>query len=221
MLSSVACSDSRAVVTGDFGTILTSEDAVLWQPRSSGVTNWIYQVRYLNGQFVAVGEAGLILTSPDGLTWTQRDSGTDHWLNGVTYESGYYFAAGSGGVILQSSDAINWISVPLPTDKSFYDVAGADGRLLAVGIEGASLRTRLTPWTTPVNFLSFTVQTNTQAFLFSGDLDERFTLQRSPDLGRWVDIAPVEILDNSGSSIFYDSVVAGVQWFFRTAILPP
>jgi hypothetical protein len=221
MLSSVACSDSRAVVVGDLGTVLTSEDAVIWANRSSGVTNWIYRARYLNGQFVAVGEAGLILTSPDGLTWTRRDSGTDHWLNGVNYQSGNYYVAGSQGVLLQSPDAINWTAAPVPTGKSLYDLAGENDRLVSVGIEGAALRARLAPWTTPVNFLSYNVATNTQAFLFSGELDERFTLQRSPDMRRWVDIAPVEILDNSGSSLFYDSLVAGAQWFFRTAVLPP
>jgi hypothetical protein len=221
MLSSVACSDSRAVVTGDFGTILTSEDGSLWQNRSSGVTNWVYQVRYLNGKFVAVGEAGLILTSPDGLAWTRRESGTESWLNGVSFTSGNYYIAGSDGVVLQSSDAATWSSLTVPTGKSLYDVAGDGDRLVAVGIEGAALRTRLTPWTNSVNFLSLNIRTNVQAFLFSGDLDERFTLQRSPDLRRWVDIAPVEILDNSGSSIFYDAMIAGAQWFFRTVVLQP
>jgi hypothetical protein len=220
MLSSVATSDTRAVISGDFGTILTSDDGLLWSKRSSGVTNWVYQVRYLNGQFVAVGEAGLILTSPDGLTWTQQNSGVTPWLNGVAYESGNYYIAGSQGVLLQSPDAVNWTQLFVPTGKSLYDVAGENGWVVAVGIEGAALRSHVVPWTTPVNFLGFNLQTNTQAFLFSGQVDQQFTLQRSPDLRRWVDIAPVEILDNSGSSVFFDTIVDGAQWFFRTLLLP-
>jgi hypothetical protein len=199
---------------------LTSDDGLLWSKRSSGVTNWVYQVRYLNGQFVAVGEAGLILTSPDGLTWTQQNSGVTPWLNGVAYESGNYYIAGSQGVLLQSPDAVNWTQLFVPTGKSLYDVAGENGWVVAVGIEGAALRSHVVPWTTPVNFLGFNLQTNTQAFLFSGQVDQQFTLQRSPDLRRWVDIAPVEILDNSGSSVFFDTIVDGAQWFFRTLLLP-
>jgi hypothetical protein len=221
MLSSVATSPTRAVVVGDFGQVFTSEDAIAWIPRGSGVTNWIYQTRFLNGQFVAVGEAGLIMTSPDGLTWTRRSSGTDRWLNGVTFESGNYFIAGSQGVMLQSPDAVDWTMLAVPTGKSLYDVAGEDGRLLTVGIEGASLRTRLLPWQNPVNFLAFNIQTNTQAFLISGEFDQQFTLQRSPDLRRWADIASGEILDNSGSSVFYNAVVSGIQWYFRTALIQP
>jgi hypothetical protein len=222
MLSSVATAPrTRAVVTGDFGTILTSENTILWTPRSSGVTNWIYQVRYLNGQFVAVGEAGLILTSPDGLSWTRRTSGTTRWLNGVTYESGNYYIAGSQGVVLQSPDAINWTSLPVSTGKSLYDVAGENGQLLAVGIEGAAMRTRLIPWTNSVNFVSFNVATNVQAFLVSGDVDEQFIIQRSPDFGTWVDFAPAEVMDNSGVSIFYNALIDGLTWFFRTRVVQP
>lgn len=221
MLSSVTASPERVVAAGDFGTILTSEDTVLWTKRNSEVTNWVYQVRYLNGQFVAVGEAGLILTSPDGLTWNRQTSGTTRWLNGVNFEFGNFYVAGSQGTILQSPDAVNWTLLPMPTGKSLYDVAGADGRVFMVGIEGAAIRTRVAPWQNPVNFVAFELETNTQAFLFSGEFDQQFILQRSADLVRWFDIAPVEILDNTGVSVFYDAVIPGAQWFFRTRLLQP
>lgn len=221
MLSSVAASPGRAVIVGDFGTVLTSDDAVVWSKRSSGVTNWVYQVRYLNDQFVAVGEAGLILTSPDGLSWTRRNSGAIAWLNGLNFLEGNYYVAGSQGVMLRSSDAINWTMLPMSTGKSIYDVAGENGRLLTVGIEGAALRTRLTPWAAPVNFLGLTLSTNTQAFLVRGEPDQRFMIQRSPNFGSWMDNAPAEVLDPSGVSVFYDVISGGLQWFFRTRTLQP
>jgi hypothetical protein len=221
MLSSVASSPERVVVSGDFGTIVTSDDSLLWGKRSSGVTNWVYQVRYLNGKFVAVGEAGLILTSPDGLTWNRQTSGTEQWLNAVNFQSGNYYIAGGQGTILQSADAVNWTLLPTPTGKSLYDVVGAEGRVFMVGLEGAAIRTRVAPWQNPVNFLGFEIQTDTQAFLVSGEYDQRFILQRSADFLRWFDTAPAEILDNSGTSIFYDAVIAGAQWFFRTRLIQP
>jgi hypothetical protein len=221
MLSSVATSPTRAVVVGDFGTVLTSEDTLLWTKRSSGVTNWIYQVRYVNDRFVAVGEAGLILTSADGIRWTQHESGTARWLNGVTYESGNYYVAGSQGVVLQSPDAQNWTLLPQWTAKSLYDVAGENGQLVTVGLEGAALRARLTPWDTPVNFLGITVATNTRAFLLSGQMDERFIIEGTQDFKKWIDVAPAEIMQPSGVSVFYDALVGGLEWFFRTRVLQP
>ena len=221
MLSSISASPSRAVIVGDFGTVLTSDDGLVWSKRSSGATNWVYQVRYLNDQFVAVGETGLILTSPDGLSWTRRKSNVDAWLNGLNYLEGNYYIAGSQGVILKSADAINWTMLPTATGKSLYDVAGENGRLLMVGIEGAALRTRLTPWVTPVNFLGLTLSTNTQAFLVRGEPDQRFMIQRSPDFNSWMDNAPAEVLDPSGVSVFYDVISGGLQWFFRTQLLQP
>jgi hypothetical protein len=221
MLSSVATSPTRAVITGDFGTVLTSDDTLFWAKRNSGVTNWIYQTRYLNGQFVAVGEAGLIMTSEDGVSWQRQTSGSTRWLNGVSFEAGHYYVAGSQGTILRSPDAINWTLLPPPTAKSLYDVASEEGRVLMVGIEGAAIRTRVLPWETPVNFLAFNIETNTQAFLLSGHLDQKFLLQRSTDLRRWFDMAPGEILDNSGSSVFYDALISGAQWFFRAIVIDP
>jgi hypothetical protein len=170
---------------------------------------------------VAVGETGLILTSSDGLTWNQKSSGTTRWLNGVGFQAGKFYIAGSQGTMLESADGDTWNLLPTPTGKSLYDVVGSDGRVFMVGLEGAAIRARVAPWEHPVNFLSFDIEQNTQAFLLSGEFDQRFILQRSADFLRWFDVAPGEILDNGGSSIFYDAVIAGAQWFFRTRLIQP
>jgi hypothetical protein len=219
MLSSVTASPERAVITGDFGRVLTSEDGIVWAQRSSGVTNWIYKTKFLNGQFVGVGEEGLILTSSDGLSWTTQTSGTTTWLNTVTYQDGNYYAAGGEGEILRSGDAITWTPLPKVTDKSIYGIASTDGQVVTAGIEGAALRTRVTPQLSPVNFISFTQRTNVVAFLFSGKMDQKFKVQRSPDFESWSDILELEILDNTGTLIYYDALISGVEFFFRTGLL--
>jgi hypothetical protein len=142
-------------------------------------------------------------------------------LNGVTFQEGNYYVVGSQGVVLRSSDAANWTTLTPWTSKSLYDIGGENGQLLTVGIEGAALRSRIIPWTNSVNFLGLTLSTNTQAFLFSGHPDQRFIIQRSPDFGSWVDFAPAEIRDTTGASIFYDALLGGLQWFFRTRVLDP
>jgi hypothetical protein len=142
-------------------------------------------------------------------------------LNAVNFQAGNYYIAGGQGTILQSAEAVSWTLLPTPTSKSLYDVVGAEGRVFMVGIEGAAIRARVAPWQNPVNFLGFDVENDTQAFLVSGEFDQRFILQRSADFLRWFDTAPAEVLDNNGTSIFYDAVIAGAQWFFRTRLIQP
>jgi hypothetical protein len=221
MLSSVTASPTQAVISGDHGTILTSANAATWTPRTSGVTNWIYQVRYLNGLYVGVGEAGIILTSPDAVAWTKRASPTTKWLNSVTFAAGNYYAGGTSGTLLTSADSINWAIAPYNNTKSVYGLATDDTRLLLGGVEGAAVRARLPPWASSVDFISYT-QTNTaDVFLVTGELDQRFTLQRTVDFQNWYDAADLEILDDSGAYLFFQGSVRGINWFFRTLNLNP
>lgn len=221
MLSSVAASPTRAVIVGDFGRVLSSDNGTDWTPRDSGVTNWIYNVRFGGGQYVAVGEAGLVLTSADGITWTRRASGTTKWLNAVCFQDGKYFASGTGGVLLRSLDGVSWSLLPGSTSKSLYGIVGGGGRVLSAGLEGAILRARVAPWTTSVDFLSTTLENDGQVTLFSGQLDQQFLLQRTTDFKTWLDVRELELFDNSGALLFIDSIARGNQWFFRTVTIDP
>lgn len=221
MLSSVSASPTRAVISGDLGAILTSENGTSWTKRASGVTNWITQVAYLNGQFLGVGEAGLILTSPDGIVWTRRSSGVTAWMNASVYQDGNYYAVGGQGTVLKSADTLSWSLLEGATTKSFYGAAGDNGRLVLAGLEGSILRTRLIPWTTPVNFLNSGVETNAHVFLFEGELDQRFLLQRSSNFLDWSNIASLEILDNAGVLLNYQTIGRGNLWFYRTRVIGP
>jgi len=168
---------------------------------------------------VAVGEAGLILTSPDGVTWTRRTSGTTVWLNSVCYSDGTYYAVGSGGTILGSPDAVTWSLLPVSTTKSLYALASFNGQVLAAGVEGAVLRARVTPLATLVNFLSFARDAAAEVFLFSGELDQRFMLEKSQDLPTWMDGPEIEMLDDSGSQLFYQSVGRATDLIFQDPVI--
>jgi hypothetical protein len=52
------------MVTGLFGTILTSPDGIAWKARTANTNSWLEGVTYGGGKFVAVGFLGVILTSP-------------------------------------------------------------------------------------------------------------------------------------------------------------
>jgi len=60
------------VCVGRDGRILRSQDARLWEPVASGVTNSLFCLAYadLDGRFIAGGSGGLVLVSSNGLDWT-------------------------------------------------------------------------------------------------------------------------------------------------------
>ena len=221
MLSSIAASPTRVIAVGDIGALVTSENGTTWTLRNPGpVTNWIYQAKYLNDQFVAVGEAGLIITSPDGLAWTKRTSGTTVWLNAVNYFGGNYYAVGGQGVVLRSADSTNWARIPMSTSKSIYGIAANAQRMVTVGVEGAILRQRLPPFPmTPVNFLKMEIEMSGLVFLANGELDQPFTLMRSNDLQTWIPGPEYEILDPSGLLVFFEGLGIGDRSFYQTRLI--
>ena len=102
--------NSKFVTVGDYGTILTSPDGVVWTVRTSGDTHHLNGVGYGNNTYVAVGDVGTILTSPDGISWTMRDAGLGSCtLNGAAYGNNVFVVVGSSGTIVTSSGGPNWL----------------------------------------------------------------------------------------------------------------
>ena len=73
-LSAVAYGNSQFVAVGDYGTIVSSADAVNWVLRQSETDYHLSAVAYGNGEFVVVGggedDPPSILTSTDGMNTT-------------------------------------------------------------------------------------------------------------------------------------------------------
>jgi hypothetical protein len=219
-LSGVAALDGICVVVGDDGAIVRTEDAITWTLVPAPTTNWLYRVRALNGQFVAVGQNGSILTSSDGLNWISRPSGTTRWLNEVVYAGNAYFAVGNQGAVLRSSDTRQWIEIGTITQKSLYAAAANDTQLVIAGIEGIILRTHVEPVTTPIQFLEYPKEPSAKLFLFSGEPDQQFRLDRSTNLIDWTPGPTLEFSDATGTLIYLDEAEnAESQQFFRAS--PP
>lgn len=100
------------VVGGQAGKVSQSTDSgVTWTARTSQFgTDVIYQVKYLNGTFIAVGASGKISTSADGQTWTLRTTPGTAPLYNVEYGGGTYIAVGSNNAIYTSTDLSTWTS---------------------------------------------------------------------------------------------------------------
>jgi YVTN family beta-propeller protein len=134
-LLSVTTDASRFVAVGRGGLIRTSTDGEIWTTQTSGTTQDLNQVAWLNGQFIAVGQAGTLLSSPDGLSWTARSSGVTGALNGLTWGAGSYWVVGQAGTLLSSADAVTWTARTLSTSADLLAIAfdPASGRMIATG----------------------------------------------------------------------------------------
>lgn len=221
-LSGAAVLNNLFVLTGDRGTILTSSDGTNWSAQTSGTTNWVYRVRNVNGRLVAVGEGGLILTSTSGTNWTSLASGTTRLLNAVEYLGDSYYAVGVQGAVLQSGNLTTWTNLGTLTQKSLYGVAGTSNQIVAVGIEGVALRSLLTASLEPVSFTRIARSSAQNLLLLSGRVDQRVTLQRSPELTNWVDGVTFELIDRSGTLLLLESVDTNnlPREFFRGRMVP-
>jgi len=231
VLSSVAAWPGGLVACGDNGTIVTSSDGLSWSRQTVLTTNWIYRVRWLNGVLVAVGQKGTLLTSSDGVVWMPRTSGTSLWLNDAAFIEDTWFAIGVGGTVLTSTNLAQWIPRTTITKKALYGAATDASQLVLVGTEGAILRSQVVPDPTPVSVLNYDrITTNGPSpaynvFLFGGQPDQRFTLDRSTNLTDtvWVEGPKLEIFDGSGT-LYYVETVSGTNLppieFYRPSLTP-
>jgi len=207
-LSGVAAGTDRFVAVGNHGIIVTSPDGVLWSLRDSGTTNWLFRVRFIDDQFMAVGENGTILQSADGVSWTPRTSGTANWLNDVTRltdTNRTWFAVGNQGTILASTNAVAWTNAGSITSKSLYAAThNGRGALIAAGLEGAILRSQITPFTNEIKIVNYSRSPGQSSFLFAGATGQQFRLDRSQVFSNWVSGEILEFLDGSGTLLYIE-----------------
>jgi hypothetical protein len=184
-------------------------------------------VRYLGGQLIAVGENGTILTSSNGTNWTKRTSNSTSWLNDVELVSDTYFIAGNQGTLLVSSNAVDWLDIGTLTQKSLYGLATRNGQLITVGVEGVIIRSQIMPILEPLRFLNFAHTMEHNLFLLEGQPDQRFTIERNPDLSQpastnWVGGPILEFSDSSGTVLYLENTPTNQppQSYYRGALVP-
>ena len=220
-LLSVDASPDRWIATGEGGTLLSSPDGVSWVPVASPTTRSLARGRWLGGRFGVVGESGTVLTSLDGISWTPRTSGVTNWLNDVIQVEGTYYIVGNQGTVLGSADTLTWQRLDIITAKSLYGMASMEGQLIAVGLDGAILRSHPGAYKTPVEIAQWPHQFTDSLFLFTGQPDQLFRLERSTNQVDWSASDLWEIKDSAGTLLLIDSTPnnPGLQ-FFRTSSGP-
>ena len=219
-LSSLASFPGGYLASGDRGALLTSADGTNWVSRSVTTTNWYWQVRCLNQALVLV-ENGTLRTSTNGIDWTTRASGTTEWLTDATFVGDTWVVVGTGGTVLTSTNLTDWSNIGTLTRKSLFGAAASDGQLLAVGVEGIILRSQVVPHSTPVKMFQYDRSAEHHVFLFAGQPDQKFLLERSPNLSAWVPSLELEFTDGTGTLLLVEDVAPGLtQEFYRGRSLP-
>ncbi len=220
-LSSVCFYSNQWVASGDRGTLLTSTNGINWTQQTPGTTNWIYKVRVAGGRLLAVGEKGLLLTSTNGSNWQALASGTQNWLTDICEQNGRWIITGVRGTVLFSTNGTSWTSVSALSGKSMYAALANNDRVMAFGTEGAILRGYLSPLLSPVTITAFNRQPSSSGqsyklWLFAGPVDQRFTLDSSPDLKNWLEGFPLEMFDKNGTLLILEESPELPQEFFRS-----
>jgi hypothetical protein len=203
-LRAVCANSNLFVVAGSGGVILTSPDSRSWTRRTSGSTAILSGATAWPGGFVVSGQNGVLLTSTDGLSWTSRVSGTSRWLWRVRWLADRLVAVGDGGVVAVSQDLSNWAELPTLTSRNLYTVCAAEGQWVVAGNGGAILRSRATAFDAPVQILNHPKTPEENLFLFEGQMDQTFRLERSVDLQDWQDATDLEISDPEGLLLLLD-----------------
>lgn len=225
-LSGAAATALGFAAVGANGTALTSVNGENWSSVASGTTNWLFRVRRIAEGCFAVGQNGTLLHSADGSTWSPRTSGTTKWLNDLTRLNDpdqTWITVGNQGTVLASTNAITWTNAGSITPKSLYAAAhNGAGLLVVAGVEGAILRSQLTPLTNPVEIVQYSRGVNQSSFLFAGQTGQRFTLDRGSAFTNWLAGDLLELLDGSGTLLYIEAnpTNAPAAEFYRATLVP-
>lgn len=135
---------------GDIESSTTGETST-WVSRTSGTSQWLHDLVYSAGRFVAVGDNGATTTSTNGTSWTPSTAGTGT-LRAIACGGGIFVAVGDGPVVYTSTNGVNWFlqSLPATAATTLLSVTFSPtlGLFVAAGDSGTVLTaTDGTDWT--------------------------------------------------------------------------
>ncbi|MBI5770412.1 MAG: immunoglobulin domain-containing protein [Verrucomicrobia bacterium] len=126
------------VKVGNSGAIRTSPDGLVWTTRTSGTTNTLRRVSFVNGQFLAAGDSGTILTSPDGVTWTSRTSSSTSTHYTAAFGAGRLVVATNGSTVntTDATGAAGWANGAITLGGNLRAVVFTGTQFVATGFNG-------------------------------------------------------------------------------------
>ena len=123
-LWAVSANSDQIVVTGSFGTILTSSDGgAHWSKTSLDENIDLLSITWTGSSFVAVGgtsrspggseeDNGMVFISADGTNWETIDLDLDGVIYDVTWTGEQLLAIADNSTLISSEDGITWSKTP-------------------------------------------------------------------------------------------------------------
>ena len=155
-LNDIAKNESLYVAVGQNGLILSSTDAVHWEPRHvitflDFINNAFRGVAWNGSIFLAAGDLGRVYTSADGLTWNEGFTPSFRPIQAVIWNGSNFIAVGER--ISTSSNGVDWVEQD--PQMQLADVACMGGLCIAIGESGAVFKsTDDVNWTQQTPFTS-------------------------------------------------------------------
>lgn len=111
-LQGVTFYGNRAIVTGENGAALYSDDGVNFVYTNLVTSDWLVAVAASSNLVVTVGDSAAIYTSLNGAWWKRQGLPQNNtggkWLRGVAYGGGVFVTVGEAGYIASSTNGTNW-----------------------------------------------------------------------------------------------------------------
>jgi hypothetical protein len=128
-LNGMAFGANLFVVIGNSGVIQTSADGITWTSRTSGSSETLRKIYFINSTFWVIGDKRTLLSSADGVTWSTvafNAGVSSHDFMSLSYGNGVYILsarnAGSGNFIYRSATATSnswsYYSSPMTVGES-------------------------------------------------------------------------------------------------------
>lgn len=143
-LYACAVKDGQAIVTAEFGNVLTSRDGVLWKKHEiTGVFDGDLEiVSATRDRYVANTFPRGIATSTDGIAWQQSRNTFPENPTSLVWTGDRLIALMKAGKISTSTDGISWLEAKVPVSTGINAGIWTGGTLVAVGDGGAILTSK-------------------------------------------------------------------------------
>ena len=133
----------NAIVAGDSGTILISQNAYDWTAVNSSTTENLFAATFSGVNAICTGANGTILTSNDeGLSWVSSVSGVSTTIFDVKYLNILTAIASSeNGVVLRTEDGgATWTAITTPVEADLFALNFANENVgISIGSEGTEI----------------------------------------------------------------------------------
>ncbi len=103
----------------------------------SGITQTLYDVKTINGNWITAGAAGALLVENAG-SWLQQTTGSSNsfYSIGQLTTTGGYIVTGSNGTVITSDAGVSWTIRNSGATVALNDTVLNNGQLMAVGNSG-------------------------------------------------------------------------------------